>query len=69
MITPIETAWEPDLWRRELRLAIRSSRALLDYVGLIGAQVQPASLVQAAEHDFPVLVPRGFAARIAPGAA
>ena len=40
MITPIETPWEPDLWRRELRDALRSSHALLRYVGIEGDSVE-----------------------------
>ena len=66
MITPIETAWEPDLWRNELRNAIRSSAALLDYVGLQKPNGPSSAALQAAENDFPVLVPRGFAARMQP---
>jgi len=57
MITPIESAWEPDLWRRELRHAIRSARELAQSIG-----VDPDRALQ--EPDFPVLVPRGFAARM-----
>lgn len=59
MITPIETPWEPDLWRRELRAALRNSRALLDYVGVDADSVEVG--------DFPVLVPRAFADRMQPG--
>jgi len=60
MITPIETAWEPDLWRRELRLAIRSATELAQFVG-----IDPGEAL--AEPDFPILVPRGFAARMQHG--
>lgn len=60
MITPIQTPWEPDIWRNELRHAIRSSRALLDLLQIEGME----SLDQP---DFPVLVPRNFAARMQPG--
>ena len=60
MITPIQTPWEPDIWHAELRLAIRSSQALLKFVG-----VDQKSALDAP--DFPVLVPRGFAARMQPG--
>ena len=60
MITPIQTPWEPDIWHAELRLAIRSSQALLKFVG-----VDQKSVLDAPE--FPVLVPRGFAARMKTG--
>ena len=60
MITPIETPWEPDLWRQELRQALRSSQALLAYVGVDAAAATDVT-------DFPVLVPRGFADRMRPG--
>ncbi len=60
MITPIQTPWEPDLWRAELRCAIRSTRELLDFVGVS----LPASL---ANPEFATLVPRGFAARMETG--
>ena len=57
MITPIETPWEPDLWQQELRQAFRSSRELLKAVGVTCNQALE-------KPNFPVLVPRGFAARI-----
>ncbi len=67
MITPIETAWEPDLWHKELRTAIRSSVELLRFVGLDPSATAALPLLRQAEQDFPTLVPRGFAARITPG--
>lgn len=67
MITPIETAWEPDLWRSELRMAIRSSAALLEHLGVGTPSTASSPRLRAAETDFPVLVPRGFAARMQPG--
>ncbi len=60
MITPIATPWEPNLWRTELRHAIRTGRELLERVELPSHPILP-------EPDFPVMVPRGFAARIQPG--
>ena len=60
MITPIQTPWEPDLWRAELRCAIRTTQELLDFV----AVTLPESL---ATPDFATLVPRGFAARMEVG--
>ncbi len=60
MITPIETPWEPDIWRRELQQAIRTSSELLQYV-----KVQ--SEFASDDEPFPVRVPRGFADRMVPG--
>jgi EF-P beta-lysylation protein EpmB len=60
MITPIETPWEPDIWRRELQQAIRTSSELLQYV-----KVQ--SKFASDDEPFPVRVPRGFADRMVPG--
>ena len=60
MITPIASPWESDLWQSELKLAIRSSRSLLKTAGLAcDSAYRP--------DDFPVLVPRGFAAKIRSG--
>jgi len=62
MIPPIQTPWEPDIWRRELRQAIRSSQVLLDELCIKDIDVL--------QHpDFAVLVPRIFAARMQIGAA
>jgi len=60
MITPIETPWEPDIWRSELQQAIRTSTQLLQYV-----KVQ--SDFASDSEPFPVRVPRGFADRMVPG--
>ncbi len=60
MITPIETPWEPDIWRRELQQAIRTSSELLQYV-----KVQ--SEFASDDEPFAVRVPRGFADRMVPG--
>ncbi len=49
--------WEPRLWRAELGQALRSSRALLEFVG-----VERADVIEA--EDFPTLVPRGYARRM-----
>ena len=69
MITPIETAWEPNLWRQELRQALRSNQALLEFLGLPADAASPADTVPRAEQLFAVLVPRGFARRMTPGKA
>lgn len=60
MITPIETPWEPNLWRKELQQGLRNNQELLAYVGV---QVENAS----DEDPFPVRVPRGFADRMQKG--
>ncbi|MCR9261806.1 MAG: EF-P beta-lysylation protein EpmB [Pseudomonadaceae bacterium] len=60
MITPIETPWEPDIWRSELQQAIRTSAQLLQYV-----KVQ--SDFASDSEPFAVRVPRGFADRMVPG--
>ena len=60
MITPIETPWEPDIWRSELQQAIRTSTQLLQYV-----KVQ--SEFASDDEPFPVRVPKGFADRMVPG--
>lgn len=49
-------------WKRELREAIRDPWELCDYVGVPRSLVDPA-----AAEDFSVIVPRGFADRIAKG--
>ncbi len=68
MITPIQTPWEPGLWRSELRQAIRSSAELLAFVGVSDADELAASdFPTMASSDFPTMVPRGFAARMQPG--
>ena len=67
MITPIETAWEPELWRIELSQALRSANDLLSYVQLSNADFPDSSTLSAVEADFPVLVPRSFADRMTPG--
>jgi len=60
MITPIETPWEPNLWRKELQQALRNNQELLAYVGV---HVDNAS----DQDPFPVRVPRGFADRMQRG--
>ena len=60
MITPIETPWESDIWRSELSQALRTSEALLAFVGVDHMDTLEAP-------DFPVMVPRGFASRMAYG--
>ncbi|XOV83625.1 MAG: EF-P beta-lysylation protein EpmB [bacterium] len=60
MITPIETPWEPDIWRRELQQAIRTSVELLKYVNVHSESASDSD-------PFPVRVPRGFADRMVVG--
>lgn len=60
MITPIETPWEPDIWRRELQQAIRTSSELLQYVDVRCADADDGN-------PFAVRVPRGFADRMQRG--
>ncbi len=64
MITLIETAWEPEPWRNELRTAIRSSLELFEYLGLDRPGDDALRELAGIEDDFPVLVPRGYAARM-----
>jgi EF-P beta-lysylation protein EpmB len=64
MITPIETAWEPEPWRNELRTAIRSSLELLEYLGLDHPDAAAVHGLADIEADFPVLVPRSYASRM-----
>ena len=66
MITLIETAWESELWRNELRRAIRSSHELLEYVGLDGPGDDVLQDLAGVEADIPVLVPRSYASRMTP---
>ena len=60
MITPNSTPWEPRLWRSELKVAFRTSHALLQHLGL------PADAADDAL-PFATLVPRGYAARMETG--
>lgn len=52
---------ENEPYRAALRHAIRSSKALLEFVGVTSPMLRPEVLQQP---DFPVLVPRGFASRM-----
>ncbi|TWT96777.1 L-lysine 2,3-aminomutase [Botrimarina colliarenosi] len=56
-----EISPEPD-WRRELRLAFRSPRALCEHLKLPPELGDPA-----ADSGFPLLAPRPFVARMRPG--
>ena len=67
MITPIESPWEPDLWQSELSGAIRTSTELLEYVGVPTTDADLSRRPEFPAPDFPVLVPRGFAARMKKG--
>ncbi len=60
MIPVNPTPWESNLWQQSLKEAYRSSHALLQALGT----QHPASIEPA---DFPILVPKSFAARIQPG--
>jgi len=58
---PSHSASESEPYRAALRHAIRSSDALLEFVGIKSPLSLPEVLQQP---DFPVLVPRGFASRM-----
>jgi EF-P beta-lysylation protein EpmB len=56
--------WQTPDWQRELRDAFTDPRELLDFVGLAGI---PSAGCAAAAGDFPMRVPRPFAALMEPG--
>jgi L-lysine 2,3-aminomutase len=63
-VAPPRTSTEPARWQRELAAAIRDPAELCRELGL------DAALAAAAAHatdGFPLLVPRGFVARMRPG--
>ena len=60
MIPPNPAPWEPRLWRAELAQALRTSRELVEFVGIESTDVIEAE-------DFPTLVPRGYARRMQAG--
>jgi EF-P beta-lysylation protein EpmB len=53
---------QPITWQNSMKLAIRSSRQLLDFLALSSDQGSAA-----AEREFPVFVPLEYASRIRPG--
>ncbi len=64
MITVAALPAQPSAWKHSLREAFRDLDALLAYLGLTRADVQWDAAAQA---QFPLLVPRGFAARMRHG--
>lgn len=63
MIPLIQTPWEPKVWQRALADAFRSPQALGEFLGLSDR----LGLAPNEVNDFPMLVPRGFAARMRHG--
>lgn len=64
MITAAALLAQPPSWKRALREAFRDLDALLEYLGLARAELD---LDAAAQAQFPLLVPRSFAARMRRG--
>ncbi len=64
MITAAALPAQPPSWKRALREAFRDLDALLDHLGLTRAELD---LDAGAQAQFPLLVPRGFAARMRRG--
>ena len=55
------TTADGNSWQQEMKQAIRSSRALCEFLNI------PAEAIHTEENEFPVFVPRSFAARMKSG--